>query len=378
MGCSGSQGATNYLASPDVETCCMFDSKLAPATGGASKVKMIFKLEQVPSAQVTSRPPFDTERQAEAFCGTFLSDIEQDVACALNIPSVLVKADKTTSCGWTSSTGQAIVVNLNLHLLDAGTLPGLLSPNALAEALVAQHKDHNSKLWKGYLTKTLDKDTLLVATEAQNTTTTTTTTTTKTTTTTTSKAKAKLDVSASTTTKAPATKAPATGTKDTSPKTFSGGLTFKAKDAKEAEAFVNNAASKGVMADAIAAATKMVTKDMVKVTSLTVGSGRRLSDIGRRLAGHTIICKYTVTFPEGFAGTPTLTKDSLDTTVLATKIKEKAAAAGLTVTVSELSVQQIVATSPGATTGLEQTASSAIGLVHSIGIMTVTMMSQML
>jgi len=165
---------------------------------------------------------------------------------------------------------------------------------------------------------------------------------------------------------------PAAGALTTSPTIFSSGLTFKAKDAAEAEAFVKSSASKGVMACAIADATKKVTCTMVKVTSLTAGGGRRLSDSARRLAGNTITCKYTVTFPKGFAGTPTLTSASLDTAVLATKIKEKAAAAGLTVTVSDVAAQDIVPASTGGTTsGGEPIASSAVGLFLSIGIMIV-------
>jgi hypothetical protein len=35
---------------------------------------------------------------------------------------------------------------------------GLASPEDLADSIVSQHADASSRLWRGYLTKTLDKD----------------------------------------------------------------------------------------------------------------------------------------------------------------------------------------------------------------------------
>lgn len=150
--------ATNYAASPDVQECCTFDSKIKPASSGKTvKVKLTFSLN--PST-LQSRVPFTNSK--DTFCTTFLNDVRSDVACALDIPIALVSADVTTSCGWTS--GSSITFDLSLHELDSAmTLKGLKSPSDLAADLVKQYADKTSRLWKGYLTKTLLKDKGLVA-----------------------------------------------------------------------------------------------------------------------------------------------------------------------------------------------------------------------
>jgi len=137
------------------------------------------------------------------------------------------------------------------------------------------------------------------------------------------------------------------------------------------------------MAHAIAAAIDKVTHSMVKVTSLKVGAaGRRLSVIARRLAA-TVVVEYKITFPAGETA-PTLTKASINEAKLKDEIKSRAKAqAGLTITVSDVTVQPIVLTSAGgstkapttSTTGTET--SPSVRHFLSIGIMMVAMMSLM-
>jgi hypothetical protein len=136
------------------------------------------------------------------------------------------------------------------------------------------------------------------------------------------------------------------------------------------------------MAHAIAAATDKVTHSMVAVTSLTVGAaGRRLSVIARRLAA-TVVVKYTVTFPAGVTA-PALTSASMNNTKLAEQIKSLAKAQGLTITVSDVTVQPIVLTSAGGSTKAPTTSSTgsetspSVRHFLSIGITMVAMMSLM-
>ena len=71
----------------------------------------------------------------------------------------------SANIGWASDFTQAVTVKLTLHQLCTGTVTGLASPSDLAAAIVSQHADSSSRLWRGYLTKTLDKDVAPVTAE---------------------------------------------------------------------------------------------------------------------------------------------------------------------------------------------------------------------
>jgi Tol biopolymer transport system component len=157
MGCSGNTDATNYLASPDVETCCTWNEDIQPHAAGAAAVKvtLTFSLDQ---AAMIGRVPF--AENGNAFCGRLAEGVKSDVACALDVPPSLITVDTgDAACGWASDSNKAVTVELTLHQFCLGSVAGLAEPAALASQIVSQHADSTSRLWRGYLTKTLDKDT---------------------------------------------------------------------------------------------------------------------------------------------------------------------------------------------------------------------------
>merc|ERR1719324_2381526 len=121
------------------------------------------------------RIPFKTAAEVDrpAFCARVAEQVKSDVACALDIPPSLITVDTSSAaCGWASDFTQAVTVKLTLHQLCTGTVTGLDSPSDLAAAIVSQHADSSSRLWRGYLTKTLDKDVAPVTAEVASTATT--------------------------------------------------------------------------------------------------------------------------------------------------------------------------------------------------------------
>jgi len=112
-------------------------------------------------------------------------------------------------------------------------------------------------------------------------------------------------------------------------------MTFS--DATAAAAFVESPNAKDVMAESIAESLAGVTKDMIVIKKLSVGSGsRRLSltivdadaTESRRLAA-TVQCEYEINLPSTYTGDPISTA-SVDQAVLKAKVAEKATAAGIT------------------------------------------------
>jgi hypothetical protein len=160
MGCSGSTDATNYVETPDVETCCTWSDEIQPHAAGAATVgvSLTFGLNQ--SAMIEGIP-FKTAAEVDraAFCSRVAESVKSDVACALDIPPSLITVDTgSAACDWASDFSQAVTVKLTLHKICRGTAAGLLEPVDLAASIVSQHSDSSSRLWRGYLTKTLDKD----------------------------------------------------------------------------------------------------------------------------------------------------------------------------------------------------------------------------
>jgi hypothetical protein len=160
LGCSGNTAARNYLASPDVETCCTWNEGIEPHTAGAAVATVILTFALDQSAMI-ERVPFKTAAEVDraAFCGRVAEQAKSDVACALDIPpSLITVGTGGAACGWASDFTQAVTVELTLHQLCFGTVTGLASPSDLAAAIVSQHADPSSRLWRGYLTKTLDAE----------------------------------------------------------------------------------------------------------------------------------------------------------------------------------------------------------------------------
>jgi hypothetical protein len=163
MGCSGNADATNYLAAPDVETCCTWSADIEPHTAGAATEKVTLSFSLVQSAMI-ARVPFANVDSA-AFCGRLAEQVKSDVACALDIPPSLITVDKgTAACGWASDSNKAVTVELTLHQRCLGSAAGLAAPADLAQEIVRQHSNPKSRIWRGYLTKTLDDDTAPVVT----------------------------------------------------------------------------------------------------------------------------------------------------------------------------------------------------------------------
>jgi hypothetical protein len=78
----------------------------------------------------------------------------------LDIPPSLITVDSgSAACAWASDFSEKVTVELTLHqLCTPAAVAGLASPNDLAASIVSQHGDASSRLWRGYLTKTLDKN----------------------------------------------------------------------------------------------------------------------------------------------------------------------------------------------------------------------------
>jgi hypothetical protein len=173
MGCSGSTDATNYVQTPDVETCCTWSTDIGPHEAGAATSKVTLTFSHLDPSKIIERIPFKTAAEVTDFCSRVAEQVKSDVACALDIPPSLITVDTSSAaCGWASDFTQAVTVELTLHQLCTGTVTGLASPSDLAAAIVSQHADSSSRLWRGYLTKTLDKDVAPVTAEVTSTATT--------------------------------------------------------------------------------------------------------------------------------------------------------------------------------------------------------------
>jgi Tol biopolymer transport system component len=160
LGCSGSAAAANYLEAPDVQTCCTWSEEIQPYPAGAevATVTLTFNLNQ---SAMMERIPFKSLEEVDPleFCGRVAETVKSDVACALDIPPSLITVSTVdAACAWASDFNERVAVELTLHKLCAGRAGDLPEPVALAAAIVSQHADPSSRLWRGYLTKTLDGD----------------------------------------------------------------------------------------------------------------------------------------------------------------------------------------------------------------------------
>eukprot|EP00592_Proboscia_alata_P020098 CAMPEP_0194403952 /NCGR_PEP_ID=MMETSP0176-20130528/2512_1 /TAXON_ID=216777 /ORGANISM="Proboscia alata, Strain PI-D3" /LENGTH=768 /DNA_ID=CAMNT_0039202021 /DNA_START=79 /DNA_END=2385 /DNA_ORIENTATION=- len=156
MGCSRDVNAVNYMAMPDVETCCEFAE--TEAMGAPVTVDLVF-LGDV--SEMISRVAFANRATvANSFAFQYVSDIEQDLACSLSIPKAWVKVTSSLNelgSGATNTNGN-IPITVEIH---GGAAKTAL---ALAEELVDQYADTKSYLWRAYLTKTMSASAVPVVT----------------------------------------------------------------------------------------------------------------------------------------------------------------------------------------------------------------------
>eukprot|EP00312_Isochrysidales_sp_CCMP1244_P035245 CAMPEP_0202769694 /NCGR_PEP_ID=MMETSP1388-20130828/37220_1 /ASSEMBLY_ACC=CAM_ASM_000864 /TAXON_ID=37098 /ORGANISM="Isochrysis sp, Strain CCMP1244" /LENGTH=724 /DNA_ID=CAMNT_0049438489 /DNA_START=88 /DNA_END=2259 /DNA_ORIENTATION=+ len=137
LGCSNNQDALNYDPSPDVEVCCEFaESSAPPATG-----RSIVTLELHGDAdKMLSAIPFNG---SSGFCSNYMAAVRADVACSLGLPPTHVEVTADACASWGR---EGIEVDVCILSDDAATL---------SAALVAQVSDPASRIWSGYITKTL-------------------------------------------------------------------------------------------------------------------------------------------------------------------------------------------------------------------------------
>lgn len=167
MGCSGSAAATNFLEAPDVETCCTWSSEIKPYSAGEAVVNVVLTLNLDQEGMI-ERIPFKSAAEVDraAFCGRVAETVKDDIACALNIPPMLITVNTgDAACGWASDFEKKVTVELTLHKKCTGSAGGLADPVDLAASIVSQHADPSSRLWRGYLTKTLVNDVAPAVTE---------------------------------------------------------------------------------------------------------------------------------------------------------------------------------------------------------------------
>merc|ERR1719428_18015 len=96
-GCSKSKAASNYMAAPDVEECCKWQSVTASEVRGASAV-LTFEGD--------IKMMWERASSKDAFCEEFVQSVHDDLSCALGVPHALIKVTSpSTGCGdWASGS----------------------------------------------------------------------------------------------------------------------------------------------------------------------------------------------------------------------------------------------------------------------------------
>jgi len=196
MGCSRDVEATNYLSSPDIDVCCEFDEDGDDADGGGGGGQngedacegRGFNQQQCLAvgccqwdndmcwsnvgtkdcaggdgvgttigfafegdvSDMLNRVAFPDEDDSSTFCSQYIADVKADIACSLAIPKkavIITYPTSEDSCGNWKTEG----IFIQMELMSWGDSDS----EALRDTLLSQHKDVNSHLWRGYLTKTL-------------------------------------------------------------------------------------------------------------------------------------------------------------------------------------------------------------------------------
>ena len=99
--------------------------------------------------------PFDSGGMA-GFCSTYAAAVRDDVACSLGIASGAVEVTTDSCASWfgegdddsddEGEVDESIEVDVRFLMSDAG---------AMAARLVEQIKEPGSRIWSGYITKTM-------------------------------------------------------------------------------------------------------------------------------------------------------------------------------------------------------------------------------
>ena len=161
VGCSADASASNYLPDPTVEACCEWDDVPSPDDRGfpaaislrgdpaemAARAAFAGQGDGSSSSQSTSS--IDDDDRA-AWCEAYVTQVREDVACALSVPVDYVRAARgwRRDCRNWEEEGD-IVVPLVLRENR------FVGDRRLCLRLNGQYAAPGSSLWKGYLTKTM-------------------------------------------------------------------------------------------------------------------------------------------------------------------------------------------------------------------------------
>jgi len=137
LGCSNNPGALNYDPSPDVEVCCEFAESYPQPGVGCSSVRL--KINGKADAMLTAIPFGGSDQ----FCSHYMAAVRADVACSLGIPTRKVDVTSDTCASWAD---EGIEVDVRFSSGDADTL---------STELGTQISNPASRIWYGYITKTL-------------------------------------------------------------------------------------------------------------------------------------------------------------------------------------------------------------------------------
>ena len=140
LGCSLNSEALNYLPSPDVETCCEFEAQAQSVVGETChEVRLKFNGN---AAEMLARVPFGL---GDGFCSRYADAVRDDVACSLAIPSGHVEVTTESCASWGGADG--IEVDVRFRSSD--------HVEAWSAQLIAQAQDPSSRIWSGYISKTM-------------------------------------------------------------------------------------------------------------------------------------------------------------------------------------------------------------------------------
>jgi len=140
-GCSLDVTASNYVANPDVEVCCEWENPPWSTSCGSALLCLHFEGD---ANELFSSVPFTTGTNEEKieFVENYALQVKNDISCSLGIPNVHVD---------TYADVDSFFSDMTVFVKFKEGTPAAYS----AELLIEQYNDPASRLWKGYLTKTL-------------------------------------------------------------------------------------------------------------------------------------------------------------------------------------------------------------------------------
>jgi hypothetical protein len=143
LGCSLDPEALNYLPSPDVEVCCEFGPQTVVELGDTChEVSLQFNGD---ANEMLASVPFGSNDR-DGFCSRYADAVRDDVACSLAIPTGRVDVTAKSCENWGEG---GIEVDVRFRSSDHA------GGEAWAAQLIAQTQDSSSRVWSGYISKTL-------------------------------------------------------------------------------------------------------------------------------------------------------------------------------------------------------------------------------